>query len=612
MALSALIGAACALAPPAPAKDRGDGSYTVLEALPVFTLDPARMTWDHDLRLGNALFDGLVRWDPQTFDIEPGVAERWDVSPDGLTWTFHLREAARWSNGEPITASDFIFSWRRLLTPDTAGDYSNLLFVIRGGEEFFRWREEALRAYAAKPEQGRTAEAAEALHRETDAKFVSTVGLAAPDARTLRVTLARPTPLFLDTCAFVPLFAVHPASVAACAKINPATGRIEQGHEWTKPPRLISSGAYTLARWRFRQDMLLARNERSWEVSRIRAASVTVRVIEDPNTRALTFQTGGGDWNTDLLVDYLPDMLREAARSGGGSGATPTTHAYQRFGTYFWSFNCRERLANGRDNPFADANVRRAFALATDRQTLADAIRGLGEQIAGTLIPPGSIRGYDEERTVRGPMFDPDRARRALAEAGWARDPSSGRLVDSSGAGRGEFPAVDLLTPGGSYHERIALALGAGWERELGARFRISVKDSRSVKQNLRSGDFMLARGAWFGDFEDPGAFLSIHRSGDGNNDRGYSNPEFDRLFDRAEAETNRAVRLRRFAEAERFVSANDVPILTLWRFNHFYQFDPTRLHGVSAHPRMMQRFDRIWLEPTEGRADAGAKGAAP
>lgn len=594
----ARIAALAALAFGAPpgafgAPSDADGSYTVLEALPSFTLDPARMTWDHDLRLANALFDGLVRWNPETFDIEPGVAERWERSPDGLVYTFHLREAARWSTGEPIVASDFVYSWRRLLTPDTAGDYAALLFAVRGGREWFDARAELLREYGARPAPERTLERAIALRARTDAMFAERVGVEAVDARTFRVTLDRPVAYFLEVCAYVPTFVVHAPSVEAFVRVNAQTGRIEQQAGWTKPPALISSGAYRLSRWRFRQDMLLERNERYWDAARVRAPRVTVRVIEDPNTRALAFQTGGGDWNTDLLVDYLPDMLREAGSDPGAS-----VHAYRRFGTYFWSFNCRDTLGSGRENPLRDPRVRRALSMATDKAAIASSVRGLGEEPAGTLIPPGAIRGYDEARVVGALPFDPDGARALLAEAGWARRDQGGPLTDVSGAGRGEFPALDILCPAGSYHQNVALALGAGWERALGVRSRVDARDSRAVRESVRRGEFMVARAGWFGDFEDPSSFLRILRTGDGNNDRGYSNPEFDALFDRADAEQDALPRLALFARAEALAMGTDAPILPLWRFSHFYQFDPARLRGVSAHPRLMQRFDRIWLEP--------------
>lgn len=579
----------------APAAGRGgrdaDGSYTYIDASPAFTLDPARVSWEQDIRLCNALFDGLVRWDPSTFEIVPGAAERWEVSADGKVYTFHFREGAAWSNGDALTAQDFVYSWRRMLMPDTAADYTQAFFAIRGGAEFFRSRGAALEEYARRPIAERTNDAARAALDEAFRRFEATVGVRATDDRTLEVTLERPHPYFLELCAFVPAFAVHPPTVEAFVTLDSATGRLRQEHGWTKAGRLVSSGAYTLERWRFKRDMLLEKSPRYWNAGAVRAPRVTVLVIEDANTRALAFETGAADWATDVHVEYLPDMLA-AAR---GSEA-PTLHGFSRFGTYFWSFNCLPTLPDGRANPFRDARVRRAFTMATDRRALVEQVRGVGEEVAETLIPPGTIPGYDPDRSMRGLSFDPEGALRLLAEAGWRREGDGGELKDASGA---RFPIVEMLCSTGSYHRTVALAMGGMWERALGVRTALAAKETKAFRDDLRRKNYMVARGGWFGDFADPESFLHIHRSDDGNNDRGYANEAMDDLLRRADWERDPAKRLALLEAAERQTTVDDPPLLPLWRYRQFYQFDPRRLHGVSAHPRAMQRLDMIWKSAT-------------
>ncbi|MBL0922488.1 MAG: peptide ABC transporter substrate-binding protein [Phycisphaerales bacterium] len=561
---------------------------TYIDKQPAFTLDPQRVSYEQDIRLVSALYDGLVRWDPYTFDIVPGVAERWSVSRDGTIYVFHLRDNARWSSGEPVVSHDFLYAWRRALMTDTAADYASALFHVRGAEAFFQFRANQLAQYAALPATDRTSARAAALRAEAERVFHETVGLSAPDDRTLIVELHSPTPFFLDLCAFPALFPVHPPSVEADVSLDAATGRLDQRHDWTKPPRLITNGAYMLTSWRFKRDMRLVKNPHYWDEPRVRLRSIDVLVVEDPSTAVLAYQTGGADWLTDVLTDYLPDML-----------ADPDAEVYghSRFGTYFWSFNCTPTLTGGRPNPFHDARVRRAFAMAIDKRAIVEKVRRVGEETADTLIPPGSIAQYDPDRAVGGAPFDPAGARALLAEAGWVD--RTGDSTPENAAGE-PFPVVELLCSTGSYHQNVALAMGAMLLEGLGVRTRIVQKESKAYRDDLRRRDFMMARGGWFGDFGDPTTFLDIHATGDGNNDRGYSSAEFDGLLARARAEADPRVRLDLLAEAERLTTERDLPILPIWRYRQFYMFDASRVRGLSEHPRSIQRLDYLWIAGDE------------
>lgn len=592
--------------------------WTYIDAQPVFTLDPVRTSYEQDIRINNALWDGLVRWDPVDFSVVPGIAERWDVSPDKTRFTFHLRADARWSNGEPITAHDVVYSWRRGLSPDTAADYSKLFFYIRGGAAFFRWRAEQLKTYAARDAAERTPTAALALREETHRRFTEMVGLRADSPRTLVVEMERPTPYFLDVCAFVPTFPVYPPAIEAHLRVDPDSGRVEEQSAWTKPPGMVCSGAYTLSSWRFKRDMRLIRNPQYWNTDNVRADSIRVINVEDANTSVLAFKTGAADFATDVLTDYVGDMLRDADSAPPGSRRT--IHGFSRFGTYFWSFNCTPTLTSGMPNPFHDPRVRKAFALAVDKRQIVENVRGVGEEPADTLIPPGSIPGFDPRRLIRGAAHNPDEARRLLALAGWSRTQDAGPPVDAAGS---PFPVVEMLCSTGSYHVAVALAMGAMWERELGVRTRIVAKETKTYRQDLKRRDYMLARGGWFGDYNDPTTFLNLHRTGDGNNDRGYSSPQFDELMARAASETDDDARMRLLEDAERLTMEEELPVLPVWRYRQFFLYDDAAFTGVVTHPRMMQmlqvmgpghilspnqrRAGRADPAPTPARADGGA-----
>ena len=202
------------------------------------TLDPALITGQPEERLVNALFEGLTSFDAAA-NPQPGVAEKWEVSPDGRVYTFHLRHNARWSNGDPVTARDFVASWERTLAPETTSEYAYQLYYLKNGKEF----------------------------NEGTLKDFSQVGVRAADDFTLEVTLGNPTPFFLDLCAFATLLPVHLPSVK------------REGDDWIKPGKMVSNGAYMLDTWRINDRIRLVKNPQYWNRDRIAMRTVDVLPI---------------------------------------------------------------------------------------------------------------------------------------------------------------------------------------------------------------------------------------------------------------------------------------------------------------------------------------------
>lgn len=588
----------------------------------VFTLDPQRMSWIQDFRMGYALYEGLVRWDTRDFSIEPAAAAEWTTSGDGLVYTFRLRPDARWSNGDPVTAGDFVFAWQRAMLPDTASDYSSLFMLIDGADAFFRWRREALVAHAAQV-AGLGAEAraavAAGLWEETGRRFQETVGLRAAGADTLEIRLARPVPYFLDLLAFGVFAPVHRATVERGMRVDPVSGRLEPRHEWTRPGALVSNGPYMLQGWRYRRGMRLEANPFYHSPQVVRARSIACVSIEDVNTAVLAFESGLVDWLSDVTADYQADLLEErmsyerrhagSIREGLAAGRTmdeilrglpPPGRGERRdvcaipaFGTDFFSFNCRAHLPDGRPNPFADARVRRAFVMSVDKAAITATVTRLHEPVATTLIPPGSIPGY---RSPQGLPFDPAAARAEFAAAGWADRDGDGQAEDARGE---RFPVIDLLyTTNTTRFRDISLALRAMWQRELGVRVELRGKESKFFKEDLKRGNFMIGRGQWYGDYGDPTTFFDMCRTGDGNNDRGYSSGRFDALLDEAARERRPDERMRLLEECERILVQEDVPMVVLYQPVQVYMYDPARLEGISHHPRLVQYLWRIGAAP--------------
>lgn len=571
-----------------PPRPRAD--LTFIDSQDFISLDPQRVSYMQDIRAVYCLYEGLTRCDIHTpgFDPVPALAESWTISPDRRTYTFRLRENARWSNADPVRAADIVYSWKRALLPDTAADYTSLFFKIRNADAFFKHRTERLAEYAKRPAAERTPDSARALRAETDAWFHEHVGLRAPDDRTLIVELERPVAYFLDLVAFAPFAPVHPGTVERFVSLDPATGEVRQDQGFTKPPHQVGNGPLVLTSWRFKRSARFDANPHYHTPSALRSRSVEVIPIEDQNTGILAFKTGAADWHCDVNADYIPEMLAQVAR-----GERDDFTAFPTFGTYFWNFNCTPNLTGGAPNPFADARVRRAFALSVNKRDLVDKVKRGGERVASSLVPPGSIGGYTPPT---GLAFNPDAARRELADAGW-------KPADNAPPTRADgavFPEVSILVSNVSYHRDIAQALARMWQEHLGVRCRIEVNESRAFKEKLRARDYMISRGGWWGDYGDPTTFLDAHRTGDGNNDRGYSSPEYDALLDRAENATDPAERSAILANAERLIVERDLPVVPLWQYNFYYLHRPPERHGspnpgglkgITTHPRLLQYY---------------------
>ena len=591
--------------------------FTMVQANDAFTLDPQKMSWQQDIRLGRAIYETLVVADAEHGGVRAGAAERWDVSPDGLRWTFHLRPDARWSNGDALQAQDFAAAWQRAMLPDFASDYAGFVADIEGAQALWDFRAAQLAQYAKLPDAERTEARAQELWSAAMAKAREVVAIKTPDERTLELTLRRRVPYWLSVIAFPVMAPIHQATAERFSGFDVASGRRTIDAGWTKPANLVSNGPFMVKDWRYKRRMRLVRNPFHWDQAPRTVNSIDILPIEDNNTAVLAFDAGGADWVSDVRVGYKVELAEQAARyvehhraqfdalrTAGASidealaalpepvaGERRNVHVVQNFGTDFYSFNCRPKLAGGGFNPFADARVRRAFALAVDKQALADRVIRVGEPVAHTLVPPNGVVGY---KTPTGLGHDVVLARKELADAGWADRNGDGKLELADGT---VFPTVDLLYSTGSPRYRdLSLAMADMWRNELGVQVELTSKDSKFMKEDLGSGNFMIARGGWYGDYPDPTTFLDLCRTGDGNNDRGYSNAVFDGLLDRAAAEADPAKRLAILADAERLVTEVDMPILPITHYATVLLFDPVRVRGITRDPSFDQRLSEIQM----------------
>jgi oligopeptide transport system substrate-binding protein len=324
------------------------------------SLDPAIVTSYSDMRVTKALFEGLLRLEGTNARPIPALAHQWDVSDDKTVYTFHIRSNLTWSTGEPITADDVFFSWKRALDPATAADYAGQLFYIKNAEAFY----------------------------SGTVKDFAQVGLAVIDPWTFRVELEAPTPFFLDLCCF-PTLAVVPRQVMD-----------KLGDQWLSAKPLPVSGPYELVYWKLNDRIRLKKNERYWDAPNTRSTIIDVLPTTSPNVALNLYETGIADivWDKDLIPTELLDVLKKR----------PDFHTFDYLGTYFFRFNVTRK-------PFDDPRVRRAFALATDKSRLTRKLTQGGEKPAAHFVPDGTANYEPPE----GLAYDPLAGRKLLADAGY-------------------------------------------------------------------------------------------------------------------------------------------------------------------------------------------------
>ena len=323
------------------------------------TLDPGVLSGQPDGRAALLVLEGLTSPDPQTLEPRPAQASRWEVSRDGRVYTFHLRPGLAWSDGVPVTAGDFVYAWRRALSPATGSRSASLLYPVANAEAF---------------NKGAIADS-------------TRVGVAARDDSTLVVTLREPTAYFLFLTGYATFLPVPRRAVE------------RWGATWTAPGHMIGNGPFTMTRHVQGERMEFVRNGRYWDAASVRLDGIVAYAVDDLGTSTNLYKAGELDWNPS---GYIPAPFVPYLRGY----ADYRTGEYQA--TYFYSVNTTRR-------PFDDVHVRRALELAIDREAIAhDLLRGTRR--AWGRIAPGGYPGYEPPPAVR---FDPQAARRELAQAGY-------------------------------------------------------------------------------------------------------------------------------------------------------------------------------------------------
>jgi oligopeptide transport system substrate-binding protein len=458
------------------------------------TLDPHRAEGVTAANVLRDLFEGLVTEAPDGTLI-PGAAESWTLSDDGLVYTFKLQGKGRWSNGDPVTADDFVYGLRRSADPATLSEYSAILYPIENAAEVV--------AGTLPPER---------------------LGVRAVDAQTLEIRLHAPTPYLLGLLTHASTYPVHRKSVE------------QHGARFARPGMLVSNGPFRLGEWVVQSHIRLLRNPQYRDDANTTLDEVWYYPVENAEAELNRYRAGELDLTETVPARQIP-WLRQ--------NLPDELHIAPYLGSYVFGFNTTQP-------PFRDApKLRKALALALNREILTSKISGAGELPAYSWVPP--VSGYTQQL--------PDWAQWTQAE----RNAEAQRLYAAAGYSASRPLRMQLLYNTESNHRRLAVAMAAMWREVLGVETELLNQEWQVFLQTRRSRlDTQLFRYGWIGDYNDPYTFAEILESKHGLNDMGYSNPRYDALLAAAAREADPQQRMDMLAEAER-VMLEDMPIVPLY-----------------------------------------------
>ncbi|MZQ75338.1 MAG: peptide ABC transporter substrate-binding protein [Peptoclostridium sp.] len=460
---------------------------------PTKTIDPTlNASVDGAIIIVNA-FEGLMRLDENDKAI-PGMAEKYEVSEDGLTYTFHLRDA-KWSDGEPVTAKDFEYSWKRALDAATASEYAYQMFYLKNGEKF-----------------------------NSGEATVDEVGVKAIDEKTLEVTLEAAVPYFIELTAFPTYFPLRQDIVE------------QYGEQWAlKPESYISNGPFKAEALDQGSVFSFVKNENYYDAQRVKLDGVDFYFMEEISTAMASFESGDVDGLYRVAREQIPTFQKEN---------NPEFKIFPNLGTYFYSFNVNVEPTN-------NLKVRQALSMAIDRKAITSVISQGGELPATGFVPAG-IKDHEgnDFREMGGDYgvtetAQVDKAKQLLAEAGYPN-------------GEG-FPTIELIYNTDENHKKIAEAVQEMWKQNLGINVELSNQEWQVFQDTRNKGDYVIARDGWLADYVDPMTFLDMFISNSGNNHPHWNNPEFDAMIGDAKKESDPEKRFQIMHQAEDLMMADQI-----------------------------------------------------
>ncbi len=513
------------------------------------TIDPALSSSLDAGNMQHHFFEGLMKWVDDgkgNAVLTNGQAESSEkvVNEDGtVTYTFKLRKDAKWSDGKPVTAGDFVYSWQRLADHATASPYNYQLDMVKGYDEVAN----------GTPTGNKVKDAEGNEVDEMQFADPSTLAVSAPDDSTFVVTLSYDCPYFNEICAFPATFPVRKDVIEA------------NGDQWTfKPETYISNGPYKMSEWVHNSYIKAVKNENYYDVDKLGPDSITFQLMDDANAQLSAFQSGTLQFIREVPTDEIPTLLAD-----GSLKINP------QIGIYYVCFQNQKP-------PFNDARVREAFSLVIDRNYIVENVTQTGEVPADAYVPDGV---YDAEggagksfREVGGGYYS------VKAEDYKANCEKARQLLADAGYPNGEgFPAIEYLYNTNDRHKAIAEALQQMWKTELNVDVTLNNQEWGVFTATRRNGNYVIARNGWLADYNDPCTFLDMFMTGNGNNDSKYSNPEYDKYLEAAKSTADQAERMKNFHAAEDILF-KDSGTAPLYFYTQMYMLDSS-VQGVYYTP---------------------------
>ena len=496
------------------------------------TLDPALNSAIDGANTIITIFEPLLLINENN-EVVGGQAESWETSEDGLTWTFTMRDGLKWSDGTDLNAKDFEYSFKRMVDPNTAAPYAETcLGMIDGFEEA-----------AGFPD----ADGNPTAEPNPDALNVK----ASDDGKTLTIVLSYPCSYFDKMAAFATMSPVQQATVEA------------NGDAWcTSPDTFVSNGPYMITDWTPSERIVLTKNPNyvgGWDSSKIVSDTITLLLLEDSSASYAAYNSGEAVLVKDVPTDEIPSLTKA---EDGGDFYVDTI-----LGTYYVSLNLQR-------DAFQDAKVRKALALAIDRDYVANTIMQGTYSAAASIVGPGIVdeSGYFHDNG-NAPYISADYEAN-LAEAK--------KLLEEAGYPNGEgYPTIEYSTNDAGYHVPLAEYLQQAWG-DLGITLTINKMEWSSFTPARRAGEYDVARNGWVMDYNDPSNMLDLFCSGNGNNDGKYSNPDFDAAID-ASRVADSAEHFAQLHKAEDILM-EDMGCLPIAYYNDYWLQSPT-LKGTWHSP---------------------------
>ncbi|MDY4773622.1 MAG: peptide ABC transporter substrate-binding protein [Gemmiger sp.] len=516
------------------ATEAGETGFTVQLGPNPETLDPAL---NASIDGGNTLLtieEPLLIIDENN-EVQPGQAESYTVSEDGLTWTFTLRDGLKWSDGSDLTAADFEYSFKRLASPDTAAPYAETVVGMIDGYQDAIGNPDADGNMTTDP--------------DWDALNVH----ASEDGKTLTIQLSYPCSYFDKLAAFVATAPVQQATVEA------------NGDAWcTEPDTFICNGPYMITEWTPSERIVLSKNPYyvgGWDSSKIVSDTITLLLLEDSSASYAAYNSGEAQLVKDVPTDEIPSLTR--AEDGGDF------YLDEIMGTYYISLNDQKE-------PFTDVRVRKALSLAIDRDYVANTIMQGIYTPATALVGPGIVdnEGYFMDNANGGEPYIGDDYEANLEEAK--------QLMAEAGYPDGEgFPTITYSANDAGYHIPVAEYLQQAWG-ELGITMNIDKVEWSSFIPMRRAGDYDISRNGWSMDYNDPSNMLELFTTNNGNNDGKYANPAFDQVIEDSRV-ADKAAHFEKLHEAEDILM-NDAACIPVAYYNDFWLQSPS-LKGTWHSP---------------------------